>query len=141
MTGTLDLGVALPLYAGGLCWTIVYDTIYAHQDKADDVKVGVRSTALLFGEHTRTMLSAFSASSISLITLAGYMNTQGLLFYAGVGVAATQLARIVYKTDFDSRPSCWKGFVGCGIAGAWIWAGALADYGLVLSGIQIPALW
>ncbi|GJE84479.1 4-hydroxybenzoate polyprenyl transferase [Phanerochaete sordida] len=141
VTGALDAGVALPLYAGGFCWTLVYDTIYAHQDKADDVRVGVRSTALLFGAHTRAALSAFSAGAVSLVALAGYVNAQGLPFYAGVGVAAAQLARIVHRTDFDSRPSCWKGFVGCGVAGAWVWAGAAADYGLMLSGIQIPALW
>ena len=119
----------------------MYDTIYAHQDKADDVKVGVRSTALLFGEHTRAVLTGFSASSISLVTLAGYMNAQGLPFYAGVGVAAAQLARVLYRTDFDSRPSCWAGFKGCGVAGASIWVGALADYASMLAGIQLPALW
>ena len=83
MTGALDLAVALPLYAGGFCWTLVYDTIYAHQDKADDVKVGVRSTALLFGAHTRAVLSAFSAGSVGLVALAGCANAQGLPFFAG----------------------------------------------------------
>ncbi len=111
------------------------------QDKDDDVKVGVRSTALLFGDHTRTILSAFSASSISLFTYAGLMNGQGLPFYTGVGLAGVQLARILYKTDFNSRPSCWQGFKDCGRAGAFIWAGALADYGLLLGGVQLPTLW
>lgn len=140
VTGSMNWAVALPLYAGGFCWTIVYDTIYAHQDKADDVKVGVRSTALLFGAHTRAVLAAFSASSVSLVALAGYTNAQGLPFYAGVGLAGVQLARMVYKTDFDSRPSCWAGFKGCGTAGALVWAGAMADYTLLLSGVSIHAL-
>ena len=111
------------------------------QDKDDDVKVGVRSTALLFGDHTRAVLSAFSASSVSLLTLAGYMNAQGLPYYAGVGLAGLQLARILYKPDFSSRPSCWAGFKGCGWAGAWLWTGAVADYAMMLAGFTIPALW
>lgn len=135
----------------------MYDSIYAHQvgfflcgvsnqpltalfvfrffiaqDKIDDATVGIRSTALLFGENTRSILFGLSASSTSLLALAGYMNTAGIPFYAGVGVAALQLARVVAKTDFDNRASCWKGFTGCGWAGFWMWMGATADYLLLL---------
>src|SRR5690606_31544616 len=51
-TGGLDLA-ALLLYLGGIAWTLGYDTIYAHQDKEDDVRVGVHSTARLLGRRTR----------------------------------------------------------------------------------------
>ncbi|PCH41299.1 4-hydroxybenzoate polyprenyl transferase [Wolfiporia cocos MD-104 SS10] len=132
---SVNWSVALPLYAGGFCWTLVYDSIYAHQDKTDDVTVGIRSTALLFGEQTRPILSALSASSVSLIALAGYMNAQGPLFYAGTGLAALQLARVVARTEFNDRPSCWRGFVGCGWAGFWIWMGGLADYIALMPGV------
>lgn len=109
-------------------WTLVYDTIYAHQDKTDDVRVGIRSTALLFGEHTRSVLTAFSASSMSCIALAGYLNAQGAPFFIGTGLAAAQLARIIHRTNFDDRASCGRGFVACGFVGFWIWMGALGDY-------------
>ncbi|KAI0080639.1 para-hydroxybenzoate-polyprenyltransferase [Panus rudis PR-1116 ss-1] len=134
VAGTVNWSVCLPLYAGGICWTLVYDSIYAHQDKTDDVTVGIRSTALLFGSNTLPILSGLSATSLSLITLAGYLNSQSLPFYAGVGLAGIQLARVLRGTDFDDRKSCWKGFVGCGWAGFWIWAGAVVDYGLLASG-------
>jgi 4-hydroxybenzoate polyprenyltransferase len=98
------------------------------QDKADDVNVGIRSTALLFGEQTRPVLSALSVSSISLLAMAGHLNASGLSYYVGVGVAAMQLARVLYKTDFHSRVSCWQGFTGCGWAGFWVWMGMLGDY-------------
>ncbi|KAI0068921.1 4-hydroxybenzoate polyprenyl transferase [Artomyces pyxidatus] len=128
VAGSVHLPVAAPLYAGGVLWTLVYDSIYAHQDKKDDVTVGIRSTALLFGARTRPVLHAFSASSVGLLALAGHLNAQGAPFYLGVGLAAAQLARVVARTDFDSRESCLRGFVGCGWAGFWIWMGALADY-------------
>ncbi|KAL1944304.1 hypothetical protein VTO73DRAFT_3489 [Trametes versicolor] len=136
VAGAVDWSVCLPLYAGGVCWTLVYDSIYAHQDKTDDVNIGIRSTALLFGERTRPILSALSASSISLITYAGYLNGHGALFYGGVGLAAAQLARVLWKTDFDSRPSCWKGFVGCGWSGFWVWMGTLGDYAVLMSSLS-----
>ncbi|EPQ59341.1 4-hydroxybenzoate polyprenyl transferase [Gloeophyllum trabeum ATCC 11539] len=133
VAGSCDWSVCLPLYAGGFAWTLVYDTIYAHQDKTDDIHVGIRSTALLFGPYTRPLLTGLSLCSLSLITYAGYLNAHGPLFYTGVGLAATQLACVLYRTDFDNRPSCWKGFVGCGWAGFWVWMGALADYAMLFA--------
>ena len=128
VAGSVDWAVAAPLYAGGVLWTLVYDTIYAHQDKTDDVLVGIRSTALFLGERTRPVLGAFSAGAVGLISYAGFLNDHGALFFAGAGLAGAQLARIVWRTNFDDRKSCWDGFVGCGKAGLLIWAGALADY-------------
>ena len=104
------------------------------QDKTDDVTMGIRSTALLFGEHTRSALSALSVTSVGLIGTAGYMTDTlltgvvGVPFYAGLGVGALQLARVLGRTDFDDRASCWKGFVGCGWSGFWIWMGAMGNY-------------
>jgi 4-hydroxybenzoate polyprenyltransferase len=128
VSGAVYWPVAGTLYAGGVIWTLVYDSIYAHQDKMDDVRVGIHSTALLFSEHTRSILTAFSASSVGCIALAGYLNAHGTPFFLGTALAAAQLARVVHRTDFDDRTSCGRGFVACGWAGFWIWMGALGDY-------------
>lgn len=98
------------------------------------MQVGIRSTALLFGEHSRPILAGLSATTISLVSYAGYLNAHEEVFYLGVGLAAVQLARVLYRTDFESRRSCWNGFVGCGWSGFWIWMGALGDYGMMLAG-------
>lgn len=68
--GYLDWQI-VPLYAHGVCWTLVYDTIYAHQDKDDDIVVGIKSTALLFGESTKAYLAAFATTSIGFLSLTG----------------------------------------------------------------------
>ena len=128
VAGAVHWPVAVPLYAGGVLWTLVYDSIYAHQDKTDDVRVGIHSTALLFGEHTRSILTAFSASSVGCIALAGYLNAQGAPFFLGTGLAAAQLALVIRRTNFNDRKSCGRGFVACGWAGFWVWMGALGDY-------------
>lgn len=140
VSGSVNWEVCLPLYLGGVCWTLVYDSIYAHQDKLDDVKVSIRSTALLFSHNTRPILSLLSVSSLSLISYAGYLNHHMLPFYAGVGVAGLQLAKVLWETDFDDRPSCWKGFVGCGWAGFWVWMGALGDLVCMSQGVVLPSL-
>ena len=69
--GSLSWPIVLPLYAHGICWTLVYDTIYAHQDKDDDIVVGIKSTALLFGVNTKAWLSGFAASSVTFLGLTG----------------------------------------------------------------------
>jgi 4-hydroxybenzoate polyprenyltransferase len=109
--------------------------VFHLQDKIDDVKVGIRSTALLFGQRTRPILSALSASTVSFITYAGVLNAQGAPFYFGVCLGAAQLARVLWSTDFDSRASCWRGFVGCGWSGLWVFTGAFVDHASVAAGV------
>jgi 4-hydroxybenzoate polyprenyltransferase len=68
-TGTLA-PPAVILYVAGICWTLFYDTIYAHQDAEDDALIGVKSTARLFGEHSPTWLRRFLVATVSLLGLA-----------------------------------------------------------------------
>ncbi|CAO3703546.1 unnamed protein product [Rhizopus stolonifer] len=123
----MDLSVAGPLYLGGVCWTLVYDTIYAHQDKKDDIKVGVKSTALRFGERTPEWLAGFSTAFISLTTLAGYMNDQGPLFYAGVLGTAAHLAWQLKTVDYNQPADCWNKFKSNTWTGGILWSGVVAD--------------
>ncbi|GAA6022806.1 hypothetical protein JCM11491_006413 [Sporobolomyces phaffii] len=129
--GHCDWQVALPLYAGSVAWTIVYDTIYAHQDKTDDVAANVKSTALLFDRHSLPILSAFSASFVSLLTLAGYLNGQGPAFYVvSAGGAAAHLAWQLRNVEWDDRDSCWKFFRSNRDLGAIVASGLAIDYAL-----------
>ncbi|BBN06972.1 4-hydroxybenzoate polyprenyltransferase [Marchantia polymorpha subsp. ruderalis] len=109
--GGLDPSVILPLYASGISWTLVYDTIYAHQDKEDDLKVGVLSTALRFGDSTKTWLAGFSAVCVSGLALAGFNADLGWPFYAGVIASAGHLAWQVSSVDIHSRADCNSKFV------------------------------
>jgi 4-hydroxybenzoate polyprenyltransferase len=129
MLGATNWPVALPLYASGVCWTLVYDTIYAHQDKKDDIKIGVKSTALRFGERTPEYLAAFSTGMVSMLALAGYMNDQGPLFYAlSVGGAAAHLAWQLKTVDYENPVDCWSKFASNKWTGALVMSGIAADY-------------
>eukprot|EP00611_Tribonema_gayanum_P022106 TRINITY_DN437_c0_g1_i1.p3 TRINITY_DN437_c0_g1~~TRINITY_DN437_c0_g1_i1.p3 ORF type:complete len:144 (-),score=23.84 TRINITY_DN437_c0_g1_i1:101-532(-) len=100
--GYTDWGLVLPLYSAGVCWTMVYDTLYGHQDKRDDQKLGLKSTSLLFGERTKPVLGGFTAVCISSLVYTGYAAHLGLPFYVGTAAAAAHLARQVYTADLEN---------------------------------------
>lgn len=79
----LDMApVICPLYVSGIFWTLVYDTIYAHQDVSDDIRVGVKSTAIKFGTNTDRVLSFLSTLVIGFLDVAGMNNGQSLLYFS-----------------------------------------------------------
>ena len=69
VNGSLE-AAPVALYAAGICWTLFYDTIYAHQDKEDDALIGVKSTARLFGDKTHIWLRWFMVAAVLLMALA-----------------------------------------------------------------------
>jgi 4-hydroxybenzoate polyprenyltransferase len=97
---------AIVLYAGSILWVIGYDTIYAHQDRDDDLLIGIKSTALLFGERTPTMLATFYAGATVLIAAAGFMAGGGIMFTIGIVAFAAHLAWQVSRLDIDDPAHC-----------------------------------
>ncbi|XP_062899534.1 4-hydroxybenzoate polyprenyltransferase, mitochondrial [Mobula hypostoma] len=108
--GSCDWSVCLPLYISGVMWTLIYDTIYAHQDKADDILIGVKSTALRFQEQTKQWLMGFSAVMLTGLTVVGVNSEQTLPYYAAVVAVGTHLAYQMYSLDINSPQDCWKKF-------------------------------
>lgn len=111
------------LYLGAICWTIGYDTIYAHQDKEDDVIVGVRSTALLFGEDTKKWLSAIFATAVVLFAIAFTLAGVGFWGFLGLAAAAAHFARQIVFLDIDDPDQCLALFKSNSVAGAILFAG------------------
>lgn len=109
--GSVDLSVCLPLYVAGTCWTIFYDTIYAHQDKVDDVLLGIKSTAIKFGDDTKLWLTGFGASMIGGLVLSGVSCGIGWPYYASVAAVATHLTTQVYKLDINNPSDCANKFL------------------------------
>jgi 4-hydroxybenzoate polyprenyltransferase len=104
-TGTLPLW-ALPLYAAAIFWILGYDTIYAHQDREDDALVGIRSTALRFGERTRPFLAACYATTLALLAVTGSVAGLGAVFFAALLLPAALLARQVVTLDIRDPAQC-----------------------------------
>lgn len=101
---------ALILYAGCLAWTVGYDTIYAHQDKRDDAKIGVKSSALILGKKTKPFLSIVYGLSILGFTVAGYLTNLSSYFYIGLCLIGVHFAWQVYRLDIDDPAQCLRTF-------------------------------
>jgi len=109
VTGSVALP-ALLLYAGGIAWTLGYDTIYAHQDKEDDVLIGVKSSALALGAQTRPWLFLFYAAAALLWGAAGWVANLGSLFWVGLALVVLQLGWQAARTDIDDPADCLAKF-------------------------------
>ncbi|MGI9481826.1 MAG: 4-hydroxybenzoate octaprenyltransferase [Hyphomicrobiales bacterium] len=101
---------AFVLYAAGLSWTLAYDTIYAHQDKEDDILIGVKSTALKFGADTPRWLVIFFAFTLLLLGVTGWLVGAGIFYYGGLGLAALHASWQLRVLDIDNPDICLKLF-------------------------------
>ena len=96
----------IALYIGGILWTLAYDTIYAHQDKDDDVLIGIKSTALLFGKATPTWLTVFFALSLIAIDTSLWLAKAPLIAHIGPLGAAAHAAWQVKSFDDTNAARC-----------------------------------
>jgi 4-hydroxybenzoate polyprenyltransferase len=126
-TGTVSTA-ALLLWAGAVCWQIGYDTIYAYVDWVDDLKLGVKSTAIRFGRQGRTWIAGFYVATVALWLAAGLMLEAGIGYYAGLAATAAHFAWQIVTFHVDRpehslvlfRKNFWPAvfmFVGCVLAG------------------------
>lgn len=124
----VDWHIYIPLYMGGVCWTIVYDTCYARQDRDEDIVNGVHSTAVIFGEQIRPILIIFSCVLCSLVSYAGVLNGHGVPFFIGVALGAYHLVGLIARIDFENKETCDASLINNTWFGFWVWAGAMVDY-------------
>uniref|UniRef100_A0A915HND4 4-hydroxybenzoate polyprenyltransferase, mitochondrial n=1 Tax=Romanomermis culicivorax TaxID=13658 RepID=A0A915HND4_ROMCU len=96
-----DLRPVFALYAASFFWTLIYDTIYAHQDKSDDVLIGVKSTALKFGQNSKYWLTGFAATMSGGLTLTGILCDQTWPYYLGVLLTTGQVSWQVSRTSIQ----------------------------------------
>ncbi len=123
--GRLD-AAPLVLYAGAIAWVIGYDTIYAHQDREDDALIGIKSTALLFGDRTKPMLALFYGLAVALIGIAGALAGAPLLFWFGLTAFAAHLCWQIARLDIRDPALCLALFNSNRDAGLVLFAGMVA---------------
>ena len=124
-TGRIE-APALLLYAGGICWTLGYDTIYAHQDKEDDVLIGVKSSALALGRATRPALFAFYAAALAFWGAAFAVAGLGWPGWAALFLAALHLALQAARVATADPADCLRKFRGNRWIGWILFIGILA---------------
>jgi 4-hydroxybenzoate polyprenyltransferase len=125
-TGGLAGSAAL-LYLGGIAWTLGYDTIYAHQDKEDDARIGIKSSARWLGDATKPWLAGFYMITIILWAAAGWAAGFGALLWLALAAAAAHFAWQVRTVALDRPDSCLAVFRANTGVGWIVLAGLLAD--------------
>ncbi|KAF8886983.1 UbiA prenyltransferase family [Infundibulicybe gibba] len=126
---SLDYALISSLMAGMCCWTLLYDTIYACQDKSDDMKAGAKSTAILFGSYVKPLLTGFGAVFTAMMFYGGVINRQGgFYFFFSVGMTAVHVVWQIYSVDLKNTASCWANFRRNSQLGWIIWVGMVLDY-------------
>eukprot|EP00092_Neocalanus_flemingeri_P059090 GFUD01070540.1.p1 GENE.GFUD01070540.1~~GFUD01070540.1.p1 ORF type:complete len:408 (+),score=104.08 GFUD01070540.1:56-1279(+) len=126
LSGTCNWSVVLPLYAAGISWTMIYDTIYAHQDKYDDVIIGMKSTAIKFGDQTPVCLSCFATTMVLCLLYCGWTTGQTFPFYLSLLGVGGHLAHQIVTLDINNRDDCASKFVSNRWVGLGVFLGILA---------------
>ncbi|PKD40335.1 4-hydroxybenzoate octaprenyltransferase [Methylomonas sp. Kb3] len=116
------------LYLAVLLWALVYDTMYAMVDIDDDLKIGVKSTAILFGKRVREITAGLQVVIIGLLLTVGIMQQLSWPYYAGLLVAsglAVYQQKLIFHFD---KPSCFKAFLNNNWFGLAVFVGIVLAY-------------
>ncbi|MCG6897694.1 MAG: 4-hydroxybenzoate octaprenyltransferase [Thiocapsa sp.] len=118
------------LFVSTLIWALIYDTQYAMVDREDDLKIGIKSTAILFGDLDRMVIGLLQVLMLGLLVWLGLLAGRGLWFFAGLVIAAV-LALYQQSLIHRREPaSCFKAFLNNNYFGMAIFVGLVLDYAL-----------
>ncbi|MES9855830.1 MAG: 4-hydroxybenzoate octaprenyltransferase [Sedimenticola sp.] len=116
------------LFLATVIWAMIYDTQYAMVDRDDDIKIGVKSTAILFGRHDLLVIALLQLFMIGLLLLIGVKGELGLYYYIGVLFAALLFIYQQVLTKGREPSRCFSAFLNNNILGMVVFVGLLIDY-------------
>lgn len=118
------------LFAANILWTVAYDTQYAMVDRDDDIRIGVKSTAILFGRHDKLIIGLLQAATLLLLAWLGALASLGMVFYTFLALAGGLFVyqqKLIARRD---RDACFKAFLNNNLVGMLIFVGiALSFFG------------
>jgi len=109
-------------------WSVIYDTLYAMVDRDDDISIGLKSTAILFGRYDLLILRILKLIMIALLMVLGLKLQLGWPWFTGVAIAAVLFVWQQYQVRNRDRDACFKAFLNNNWVGVVIWAGLLGTY-------------
>jgi 4-hydroxybenzoate polyprenyltransferase len=129
-TSVSELGLAhtLPLYAAGVCWTLVYDTLYGYQDRRDDRKLGLKSTSLHLGDRPQLALTAIGSGMVGGLALSGYLAGLSAAHYVGVAAVGGHLMWQIWTADLNDPKNLLQRFNANKYTGAVVTAAIIAGH-------------
>jgi len=116
------------LFIAALLWTTAYDTQYGMVDREDDLKIGVKSTAILFAEHDNFINGTLQLLTLIMLTIIGMINDRGFLFYASIMAASGFVIYQQFLTENREPAKCLQAFLNNHWFGMTIFIGIALDY-------------
>ena len=116
------------VYLGNLLWTMAYDTAYAMVDREDDLKIGIKSAAILFGQYDRVMIALLQTSSLICLYFAGQAFGLGLFYTASLVVSAVLFGYQQYLIRKRKPDACFRAFLNNNWVGMAIFVGIALNY-------------
>lgn len=116
------------LFLANILWTTAYDTMYGMVDRADDLRIGVKSTAILFGEADRVSIALLQGAALFALVMVGRQAGFGSYYYWGLAAAAAFAAYQLYLIRHRDGPQCFKAFLNNNWFGAAVFLGIALDY-------------
>ena len=117
------------LFLANICWTVAYDTQYAMVDRDDDLKIGVKSTAILFGRQDKLIVGLLQLATLLLLALTGWMSGLGGIFYWGLLLAAVLFIHQQKLIAKRERDKCFQAFLNNNYVGMIVFAGLALSIG------------
>ena len=127
-TGELPPPTGWLLFIAAILWTTAYDTMYAMADREDDIKIGVKSTAILFGEADKLIIAVLQLLFLLGITLLGQAANLGWPFYTALGVASIFALYQQFLLRLRDPQDCFRAFLNNNWLGMVLFIGIVADY-------------
>ncbi len=115
------------LFVANIAWVLVYDTEYAMADREDDLKIGVKSSAILFGERDRLAIGLLQVGTVVLLGLVGLLNGLGWIYFLGLAVAGWLFLYQQYLIREREPGECFKAFLNNNGVGLAVFCGLLLD--------------
>jgi 4-hydroxybenzoate polyprenyltransferase len=121
----------IPLMLAVICWTIVFDTFYAMVDRDDDLRLGVKSTAILFGQKDLLIIALFQLATLLLIVLTGWLFQRGAAYYLGAAIIAGLFMQELISTRHRDKQACFAAFMHNRWVGITLFVALVVDYYLL----------
>jgi len=116
------------IYLAKILWTVAYDTQYAMVDRDDDLKIGIKSTAVFFGQYDKLAIAALHALSIAILIWVGLLEQLGMVYYLGLAGAVSLFGYQQWLIRDRQREGCFKAFLNNHVAELLVLLGIIAAY-------------
>ncbi|MDX8389012.1 MAG: 4-hydroxybenzoate octaprenyltransferase [Mariprofundaceae bacterium] len=123
-------GITWLLFLATMLWVVAYDTIYAMVDRQDDLNIGVKSTAILFGKLDRLIIGLLQSTMLITLIITGNILALSYAYYLGLSVAAGLLVYQQLLISSRAEDHCFQAFLNNHYVGAFVFIGFFLDYAL-----------